>query len=35
MQVLTDDSELRREYKSYAGFVHEDVIGGLKERISS
>ena len=35
VQVLTDDSELRREYKSYAAFVHEDVIGGLKERISS
>ena len=35
MEVLTDDSELRREAKSYAAFVHEDIIEGLEGRISS
>ena len=33
--VLTDDPELRRETKSYAAFVHEDIVAGLEERISS
>ena len=27
--------ELRRETKSYAAFLHEDIVAGLKERISS
>ena len=35
MEVLTDDPELRRENKSYAAFVHEDIAAGLEERISS
>ena len=35
MEVLTDDPELRREAKSYAAIVHEDIIEGLEERISS
>ena len=35
MEVLSDDPELRREAKSYAAFVHEDIIGGLEETISS
>ena len=35
MEVLTDDPELRRETKSYAAFVHEDIVVGLEERISS
>ena len=34
-EVLTDDPELRRETKSYAAFVHEDIVAGLEERISS
>ena len=35
MEVLADDPELRRETKSYAAFVHEDIVAGLEERISS
>ena len=35
MDVLADDPELRRETKSYAAFVHEDIVAGLEERISS
>ena len=35
VEVLTDDPELRRETKSYAAFVHEDIVAGLEERISS
>ena len=35
VEVLTDDLELRRETKSYAAFVHEDIVAGLEERISS
>ena len=35
MEVLTDDPELRREAKSYAAIVHEDIIEGSEERISS
>ena len=35
VEVRTDDPELRRETKSYAAFVHEDIVAGLEERISS
>ena len=35
LEVLTDDLELSREAKSSAAFVHEDIIRGLGERISS
>ena len=35
VEVLTDYPELRRETKSYAAFVHEDIVAGLEERISS
>ena len=35
VEVFTDDPELRREVKSYASFVHENIIAGLEERISS
>ena len=35
VEVLTDDLELRTETKSYAAFVHEDIVAGLEERISS
>ena len=35
MEVLTDDPELRREVKSYVAIIHEDIIEGLEERISS
>ena len=35
VEVLTDDPKLRRESKSYAAFVHEDIAAGLEERISS
>ena len=34
-EVLTDDPELRTEAKSYAAFVHEDIVAGLEEIISS
>ena len=34
VKVFTDDSELRREAKSYAAVVHEDIIESLEERIS-
>ena len=35
MEVLKDDPELRREAKSYAAIVHEDIIESLEEIISS
>ena len=35
MEVLPDDPELRRESRSYAVIVHEDIIEGLGESISS
>ena len=35
MEGLTDDPELRREAKSYAAIVHENIFIGLEERISS
>ena len=35
MEVLRDDPELRREAKSYAIFVHEDIVAGFEEKISS
>ena len=35
VEVFTDDPELRREAKSYAAFLHEDIVAGLEERISS
>ena len=35
VEVLTDYPKLRRETKSYAAFVHEDIVAGLEERISS
>ena len=35
MEVLKDDPELRREAKSYAAIVHEDIIESLEEKISS
>lgn len=34
MEVRAGDHELSRENKSYVAFVHEDVIGGLRKRIS-
>ena len=34
MEVLTDDPELKREAKSYAAIVHEDIIEDLEKRIS-
>ena len=33
-EVLTDYPELRSEAKSYAAFVHEDIVASLEERIS-
>ena len=35
VEVLTDDLELRRETKSYAAFVHGDIVASLEQRISS
>ena len=35
VEVLIDGPELRKEAKSSAAFVCEDIIGGLEERISS
>ena len=35
VEVLTDDPHLRKEAKSYAAFVHEHIIEGLEERIST
>ena len=35
VEVLADDPELRREAKSYAAIVHDDIIEGLEKRISS
>ena len=35
MKVFTDDPELGRETKSDAAFVHEVILVGLEERISS
>ena len=35
VEVLTDDPESRREARSYAAFVYEDIVAGLEERISS
>ena len=35
VEVLTDNPELRRDSKSYAEFVKEDITGGLEERIFS
>ena len=35
VEVLRDDPELRRKAKSYATFVHEDIVAGFEEKISS
>ena len=32
VEVLTDDPKLRKEAKSYAAFVHEDIVEGLKKK---
>ena len=34
-RLLQRTPELRRETKSYAAFLHEDIVAGLEERISS